>query len=159
MRQSWSEAFHALGSALLALLRAELEALERELARSGKNLGVGLGLVVAASAFGFWTLGVATYFFIQLLAIWLPLWAASLILTLVFLAVVAGLAFAGLRKLQRFENPVTTVRRRVEDHADWWHDRILGQDDGPRIDEGGAGSHRPVGKRREPLGEDGGLTP
>lgn len=135
MRQRWSETFQALGSAILSLLRAELDALERELARSGKNLSVGLGLLAAAGAFAFWTLGVATYFLIQLIAVWLPLWAASLIVTLAFAAVVAGLAFVGLRKVRRFENPVTTVRRRVEDHMDWWHDRVLGPDEGSRLGE------------------------
>lgn len=156
MRQSWSEAFHALGSAVLSLFKAELEALEKELARSGKNLGLGIGLLAAAAAVGFWTLGVATYFFIQLLAVWLPLWAASLIVTLVFAGVVAGLAFAGLRKLEKFENPVTTVRRRLEDHADWWHDRVLGPDEEPRFDE-----RTPVGSRRriDPRGDEGGREP
>lgn len=156
MRKSWSEAFQALGSAILGLLKAELEALEQELARSGKSLGLAIGLLAAAGAFGFWTLGVATYFFIQLLAVWLPLWAASLIVTLVFAAIVAGLVFAGLHKLRRFENPVTTVRRRVEDHADWWQDRVLPSDDGARRVE-----RRPVGSRHGPISrdDDGGLTP
>lgn len=156
MRQSWSESFHALGSAVLGLLKAELEALEAELARSGKNLGIGLGLLAAAAAFGFWTLGVATYFLIQLVAVWLPLWAAALIVTLAFAAVVAGLALAGLYKLRRFENPVSTVRRRVENHVDWWHDRVIGPDGLP-----GADDRTPVGSRRRPLGagDEGGVTP
>lgn len=156
MRQSWSETFQAVGSAVLALFKAELEALEAELARSGKNLGIGLGLLAAAAAVGFWTLGVATYFLIQLIAVWLPLWAASLIVTLAFAALVGGLAFAGLRKLRQFENPVTTVRRRVEDHMDWWHERVLGPDEAPRME-----GRTPVGSRRPRHlgGEDGGVTP
>lgn len=156
MRQSWSEAFHALGSAILGLFKAELEALEKELARSGKSLGLGVGLLAAAAAFGFWTLGVATYFLIHLLAIWLELWAASLIVTLVFAAVVAGLAFVGLRKLRKLENPVTTVRRRVEDHVDWWQDRVLGPDEGGRLAE-----RTPVGSRNRPGSsrDEGGTTP
>lgn len=156
MRQSWSEAFHALGSAILGLLKAELEALEKELARSGKNLGLGVGLLAAAAAFGFWTLGIATYFLIHLLAIWLELWAASLIVTLVFAAVVAGLAFVGLRKLRKLENPVTTVRRRVEDHVDWWQDGVLGPDEGARLAD-----RTPVGSRNRPGSsrDEGGTTP
>jgi len=156
MRHSWSETFQAVGSAVLGLLKAELEALERELARSGKSLGIGIGLLAAAAAFGFWTLGVATYFLIQLLAIWLPLWAASLIVTLVFAAVAAGFALAGLSKVRRFENPVTTVRRRVEDHMDWWQDRVLGPDGEPRYEE-----RVPVGSRRsrDLPGDEGGVSP
>jgi len=156
MRKSWSETFQSVGSAVLGLLKAELEALERELARSGKHLGIGIGLLAGAAAVGFWTLGVATYFLIQLLAVWLSLWAASLIVTLAFAAIVAGLAFAGLRKLRRFENPVTTVRRRVEDHMDWWHDRVLGPDGEPGFEE-----RTPVGSQRlrAKPGDEGGISP
>lgn len=125
MRQSWSEAFRALGSSVLGLLQAELEALERDLARSGKSAALGVGLVAAAGAFAFWTLGVATYFVVQLLALWLPLWAAALAVTLLFAAVAGGLAWAGLRKLERFENPLSTARRRLDDHIEWWQDELL----------------------------------
>jgi hypothetical protein len=156
MRQSWSETFQAVGSAVLGLLKAELEALEAELARSGKSLGIGLGLLAAAAAVGFWTLGVATYFLIQLIAVWLPLWAASLIVTLAFAVLVAGLAIAGLRKLKRFENPVTTVRRRVEDHMDWWHGRVLGPHQEPRFEKGTPLRSR---RHRDLGGDDGGVTP
>lgn len=139
MRQSWSDTVHGLGSSVLALIRAELEALEKDLSISAKNLGLGLGLFAAAGAFGFWTLGVATYFFIHLVAIWLPVWGAALVVTLVFTLVVAGLAFAGWRKLEKFENPVGTVRRRLEDNLDWWQSRVAGPEPLP-------------GHERRPLG-------
>lgn len=125
MRRNWSEAFRDLGSAVLALLQAELEALERELARSGRSAAIAVGLFGAAAAVGFWTVGLGLYFLVQLLAVWLPLWAASLIVTALFGAVAGGLAWAGLRKLREFENPLVTARRRMDDHMDWWQDRIL----------------------------------
>ena len=140
MRQSWSDTFHGLGASVLALLRAELEALEKDLSISARHLGIGLGLLAAAGAFGFWTLGVATYFLIHLVAIWLPVWAAALIVTAVFGLVVAGLGFAGLSKLKKFENPVGTVRRRLEDNLDWWQTRVVGPAERSRLDD-----RRPVG--------------
>lgn len=140
MRQSWSEMVHGLGGAVLTLLKAELEVIERELGASGKNLGIGLGLFAAAGAFGFWTLGVATYFLIQLLALWLPLWAASLVLTVLFALIVGGLAFAGLKKLEKVENPLGTVRRRIEDNAEWWQSRVIEPAERPA-------GYRPVGPR------------
>ncbi len=125
MRSSWSETFRALGAAVLSLVKAELTALERDLARSGKRAAVGAALLGGAGAFAFWTLGVATYFLIQLAAVWLPLWAASLAITVLFAAVAAALAAIGLHKLKSFENPLTTARRRLDDHVDWWQSRLL----------------------------------
>jgi hypothetical protein len=153
MRQSWSETFRALGAAVLGLLKAEIEALERELARSGKSLALGLGFFAAAAALAFWTLGVATYFAVQLLAVWLPLWAASLVVTGVFAAATGALAFAGLKKLERFENPLSTARRRLDDHIDWWQNDLLAPAP-PRRVSGGRREHR-AGVPED----DGGATP
>ena len=125
MRRDWSEAFRDLGGAVLALLQAELEALERELARSGRSAAIAVGLFGAAAAVGFWTVGLGLYFLVQLVAVWLPLWAASLIVTALFAAVAGGLAWAGMRKLRELENPMATARRRLDDHLDWWQDRVL----------------------------------
>jgi hypothetical protein len=157
MRQSWSETIQGLGASVLSLVRAELEVLEKELSISAKNLGIGLGLLGAAAAFGFWTLGVATYFLIHLVAIWLPVWGAALVVTGAFGLVVGGLAFAGLKKLQKFENPVGTVRRRLEDNMDWWQTRVVGPAEvGSRLEE-----RRPLdmGRGTERGGERTGMEP
>jgi len=137
-RRRWSETFRALGSAVLGLLKAELEAFEQDVARSTKQAAIGIALFGAAAAFGFWTLGVATYFLIQLLAIWLPLWGAALAVTAAFAAVVAVLALLGSRRLQRWENPLSTARDRMDDHIDWWQDRVFGPD----------GDAKPIGAGR-----------
>jgi|GEM_PF-988840 len=146
-RRRWSETFRALGSAVLSLLKAELEALEQDVARSTKQAAIGVGLFAAAGAFGFWTLGVATYFLIQLVALWLPLWAASLVITGLFAAVVAVLALIGARRLKRWENPLATARRRMDDHLDWWQTRVFPPDDGA-----------PPGQAAQPLEAGGGAA-
>lgn len=143
MRRDWTEAFRDLGSAVLALLQAELEALERELARSGRSAAVAVGLFGAAVAVGFWTVGLGLYFLVQLLAVWLPLWAASLIVTALFAAVTGGLAWSGLRKLREFENPLATARRRLDDHLDWWQDRVLEPGSVRRVGAEGRGARLP----------------
>jgi len=136
MSRQWSETFRALGSAILTLLKAELEAFERDLGRSAKTAAFGVALFAAAGAFGFWTLGVATYFLIQLLALWLPLWGASLAVTLLFGAIAAVLALIGMRKLERFESPLTTARDRIDDHIDWWQRRVLVSGEKPALERG-----------------------
>jgi hypothetical protein len=136
MSRQWSGTFRALGNAVLSLLKAELEAFEKDVARSTRQAALGIGLFVAAGAFAFWTLGVATYFLIQLLALWLPLWGASLVVTGLFAAVAAVLALVGARKLERFENPLGTARRRMDDHIEWWQTRVLVPAPERRVGEG-----------------------
>ncbi len=139
-RRRWSDTFRALGSAVLGLLKAELEAFEQDVARSTKQAAIGIALFGAAAAFAFWTLGVATYFLIQLVALWLPLWGASLAVTLLFLVVVAVLALLGARRLRRWQNPLSTARDRMDDHIAWWQDRVFAP-----VGEVGAGA-RPLGE-------------
>jgi hypothetical protein len=135
MSRQWSETFRALGNAVLSLLKAELEAFERDVTRSTRQAALAIGLFAAAGAFAFWTLGVATYFLIQLVALWLPLWGASLAVTGLFALVVAVLAWIGMRKLERFENPLGTARRRMDDHIEWWQSRVLVAAPGRRLEE------------------------
>lgn len=146
MSRRWSETFRALGNAVLTLLKAELEAFEQDVSRSAKRAAIGIGLLGAAAAFLFWTLGVATYFLIQLLALWLPLWGASLAVTGLFAAVAGVLALVGARKLKGFENPLSTARRRMDDHIEWWQGRVLVSESTRRVtdddEEDGPGAPR-----------------
>lgn len=134
---AWLELFRSLGQALVDLVKAELAAIGDELAASGKQLGVGLALLAAAAAFGFWTAAVLIYTVIQVIALWLPLWAASAIVTGAFALVVAVLAILGIRRLRRLEGPARTLGRHLQDHREWWNAELLaGADDRPALDGG-----------------------
>ena len=84
--RGWIELFRSLGQALFEVLRAEMEALGEDLRRSGGQLLRGLALLGGAAAVGFWTLGVLVLALIAVLAIWLPPWAAALIVAALGLA-------------------------------------------------------------------------
>ncbi len=122
---SWSELIRGLGQALLDVLKAEIRGLETEVQRSGRELSIGLGLVLAALGFLFWTLGALLFAFAAVLAIWLPLWGAALIVAAVFALAGAVLAWFARKRFARFENPLRTARRRFEDHMDWVESRLL----------------------------------
>jgi len=128
--RSWLELFRGLGQSFLDLLRAEWEQLLAELGVSGKKLAIGAACFAAAAAVGFWLAGVFTYFLIQVIAIWLPAWAAAGVVVLVLLLLAAGLAWWGWRTLHSIENPVDTVGRRLDDHLDWWEAKLVAQDGG-----------------------------
>lgn len=123
----WIELFRSLGESLIEVVRAEVEALQGDFKRSGRHLGVALGLIGAAVLLLFWVLGLLIFLFIALLTIWLPLWAAALIVFLVFAIAMGTLAWLGVRRLRLVENPVDSVKRHVDDHLDWWQNGFLAQ--------------------------------
>jgi hypothetical protein len=133
--RSWLELFRGLGQSFLDLLRAEWEQLLSELGVSGKKLGIGVACFAAAAAVGFWLAGVFTYFLIQVLAIWLPAWAAAGLVVVVLLLLAAGLAWWGWRTLKSIENPVDTVGRRLDDHLDWWEAKLVADEASTYDDE------------------------
>ncbi len=69
---------------------------------------------------------------IEVLALWLPRWSAALIVLVVLLLAVWILWLLAQRKLRQVERPAATVRRRVSDHVDWWHERVLEDASEPR---------------------------
>ncbi|MEM7052834.1 MAG: phage holin family protein [Acidobacteriota bacterium] len=123
----WIELFRGLGNALFDLLRAEIASLRSDLTKSGKSAGIAFGLLLAAAMFAFWTLGVLTYALVQVVAIWVPLWAAGLIVSGVFVLVVTVLAAIAMFKLKRLENPGRAARRHLDDVQDWWNHQLLAE--------------------------------
>jgi len=128
--RSWVEMFRALGQSFVDLLRAEWDQLLRELGVSAKKLGIGVALLLAALMVAFWFVAVLAFFVIELLALWLPTWAAAGVALLVLLLVMAVLAGLGWARLKSIQNPVDTVGRRWDDHLDWWENRLLAEEGG-----------------------------
>ncbi len=121
----WGKLVRELGQSWLDVLRAELQALEDDFARSGHQLKRGVGLFGGAVALGFWAIGALVVAGIAGLATWLPLWAAALIVAFLFAVVAAGLAALGNKSMAKVENPITVSRRRLEDHLDWVQSRLI----------------------------------
>ena len=140
----WIDLFRSLGESLLEVLRAELAGLQDDLQRSGRHLGVALGLFAGAVVLFFWLIGLLLFALIALLHIWLPLWGAALIVLALFVIAIAILAFLGVRRMRRVENPVETVRQRLDNHLDWWQHSFLSR---PRmLDVDGVADDEPLGK-------------
>jgi len=121
----WIDKFRSLGESLFTVLRAELAALQEDLTRSGRNLGVALGLIGSALIILFWMTGLLLALLVAVLSIWLQLWAATLIVFLLFALAAGLLAWLGMRRLKQVENPAETVRRHVDDHIDWIQNNLL----------------------------------
>ena len=145
--QPWIDLFRSLGEALLEVWRAELATLQDDLSRSGRHLGVALGLFGAAAMLLFWTVGLVLFSLIALLHVWLPWWGSALIVLALFLIAMAILASLGLKRMRKVENPVETVRRRVDSHLDWWQHGLLARPQTLDVEPG-------TFKDEEPLGRD-----
>jgi hypothetical protein len=125
--QGWIELFRSLGESLIEVVRAEAEALQGDLKRSGRHLGIALGLIGAAVLLLFWVLGLLIFCVIALLSIWLPLWGAALTVLAIFAIAMFVLIWLGVRRFRLVENPVDSVKRHVDDHLDWWQNGLMAQ--------------------------------
>jgi len=88
------------------LIRDEIEQIKKELGEKLKRLGLGAGLFAGAAFFGFFAFAVFLAVAILVLAIWLPAWAAALIVLVVLLVLAAVLALLGLREVKKGVPPV-----------------------------------------------------
>jgi putative superfamily III holin-X len=121
----WIELFRSLGEALLEVWRAELATLQEDFGRSGRYLGRALAYFAAAVVLVFWIVGLLLFVLIALLHVWLPWWGASLVVLVLFVATAALFAWLGASRLRQVENPAETVRRRMDNHLDWWQHGLL----------------------------------
>jgi len=144
--QPWIDLFRSLGEALLEVWRAELATLQDDLSRSGRQLGVALGLFGAAAVLLFWTVGLLLFALIALLHVWLPWWGAALIVLALFLIAMAILGRLGLNRLRKVESPVETVRRRVDSHLDWWQHGLLARPQTLDVEPATLDDEEPLGR-------------
>jgi len=95
-----------LSSQVSTLVRQEVELAKAEVGEKGKKAGAGAGMFGGAGVAGLLMLASLTAFAILVLQIFLPDWAAALIVTAVWGAVAAYLASKGRQKLQELGTPV-----------------------------------------------------
>jgi len=144
--QPWIDLFRSLGEALLEVWRAELATLQDDLSRSGRHLGVALGLFGAAVVLLFWTVGLLLFVLIALLHLWLAWWGAALIVLALFLIAMGILGWLGLQRIRKVENPVETVRRRVDSHLDWWQHGLLSRPQTLDVEPAALDDEEPLGR-------------
>jgi cytochrome c biogenesis protein CcdA len=88
------------------LIRDEIESLKQELITRAKAAGIAAGFFAGAAVFGYFGAFALLATVILVLAIWLPAWAAALIVTVLLFLVAGVLALIGVRRMQRGVPPV-----------------------------------------------------
>ena len=140
---SWIELFQSLREAFIGVMQAEVRALRVDFDLSRQHLVRALGLAALAIFVSFWAIGVLVLLLIQVAAIWLPAWAASLVVLAALSVLGLALLVAARGNLGRIEAPRALIRRHVQEHMDWWEDEIL-----PAAKVGDAGSFDSGGGHR-----------
>jgi hypothetical protein len=100
------------------LVRAEIELAKAELAAGVKAKAAGAGLLTAAAVAAWLGLQALLVTIVLLLALALPAWTAALIVTGALIALGAGLALVGRRKLATPVN-LETTKQNVEEDMAW----------------------------------------
>ncbi|WP_203581546.1 phage holin family protein [Microbacterium hibisci] len=103
------------------LVIAEVDAAKAWLARTAKDGGWGALWVFLALFVLFWSVPVLGTIIIAVLALWMPVWAAALIVFVAMLLLAALFAFIGYRRFRKIserQNPVQSIALDVKEVRD-----------------------------------------
>ncbi len=103
---------------LSTLIRKEIELAKQEVGDLVKTKVQAFGLIAVAVIVGLLILPFILLTVLEILAIWLPRWSASLIVTLLMLALAGALVFVAKKKLGKNVKPEKTINSLKED-VEW----------------------------------------
>jgi Putative Actinobacterial Holin-X, holin superfamily III len=115
-----SELVKQLAEETSTLVRQEIELARAEVTQKGKRAGLGLGELGGAGIVALYALGALTACLIAGLALFIPVWLAALIVTVVYGVIAGVLAMIGRRQLQQ-SNPTNLERteRTIKEDVEW----------------------------------------
>ena len=108
-----------LASQTSTLVRQEIKLAQAEVTERGKVAGKGAGMLAGAAVVALLGLGALTAFLIIVLDSFLPLWAAALIVSLLWLAIAAVLGLAGKNAIQKATPPAPQTVETVKEDIQW----------------------------------------
>ena len=103
---------------LSTLIRKEIELAKQEVGDLVKTKVQAFGLIAVAAMVGLLVLPFILLTFLEILAIWLPRWGATLIVTLSMLAMAGGLILVAKKMLGKKVKPEKTINSLKED-VEW----------------------------------------
>jgi uncharacterized membrane protein YqjE len=102
------------------LVRQEIELARTEMMEKGKQAGIGVGMVGGAALMAAAALGGSMATMIIVLDLWMPLWLAALITTVLYGAVAAVLALRGRDELKQTGAPIPEkAKESVKEDIQW----------------------------------------
>ncbi|HEX8347973.1 MAG TPA: phage holin family protein [Actinoplanes sp.] len=109
---STGELVSRLAEQVSTLVRDELALAREEMVQKGKRAGTGAGLLGGAGVLALYGLGALFVTLALVLDIWLPAWAAALIVAVLLFAVAGVVAMMGKKQVQQATPPAPTEAAR-----------------------------------------------
>ena len=109
---STGELVSRLAEQVSTLVRDELALARQEMVAKGKRAGKGAGLLGGAGVLALYGLGTLFVTMVLILDLWLPTWAAALIMTVVLLAIAGVVALIGKKQVAQAVPPTPTEATR-----------------------------------------------
>ena len=103
--QSTSELVQRASEQITRLVRDEIALAKAELTEKGKHAGIGVGLFGGGGVLAMYGVGALIATLIIVLDLFLPLWLAALIVTVVLFAIAGILALLGKRQVTKASPP------------------------------------------------------
>ena len=124
-QESVSELIKDLSRDISDLVRQEIELARAEMMEKGKKAGIGAGMFGGAALMGAAAVGGSMATIIIVLDLWMPLWLAALITTVVYAAVAAVLAMRGRDELRQTGTPIPEkTKESVKEDIQWAKTRV-----------------------------------
>jgi uncharacterized membrane protein YqjE len=119
-QESVSELIKDLSRDISDLVRQEIELARAEMMEKGKKAGMGAGMFGGAALMGAAAVGGSMATIVIVLDLWMPLWLAALITTVVYAAVAAVLAMRGRDELRQTGTPIPEkTKESVKEDIQW----------------------------------------
>jgi uncharacterized membrane protein YqjE len=108
-----------IAPAAAGIVRKDLALAGREVSSTAKTMGIGVAALAAAGVVGLVALGMVAATLTAVIAVWLPVWTAALIVTVFLILVVGLLALTGVGRLKAAmpllpAETVSTLKQDVE---------------------------------------------
>ena len=117
---STAELMKELSREVSQLVREEIALAKAEMTQKGKHAGIGAGMLSGAAVLGLAAVGGSMAFLVLVLDSWMPGWLAALIVTIVYAAAAAILAFRGKERIRHATPPAPTQTiESVKEDVQW----------------------------------------
>jgi tetrahydromethanopterin S-methyltransferase subunit C len=122
--RSLGDLFSTLANQTSTLVRKEVELARTEMTQKVTSLGRDAGMIGAGAVLGLGAYGALIATLIVVLDLWLPLWAAALIVTVVLAIIAFVLVQMGINAIKRIDPAPRQTIKTLQDDVAWAKEQV-----------------------------------